>query len=102
VRADLTRFETVNFHFKVDGATEFAGGEAEVVETVDGEGGTAGDGLPVNRGKFRYFQTDTDVDLADVYETELEGVMANGKKTHWPNKKSMNDKLTIDPDISND
>lgn len=102
-RVDLSVYETINFHFKVDGAAEFVGGEAVDVETVDGEGGTdPEDELPVTRGRFRYEQLPADIDTAATYEVELECILANGKKVHFPNRKAENDTITLDPDLSED
>jgi hypothetical protein len=101
IRADLTAFVTLNFQIKVEGAPTVVTGVAVNVEVADGPGANQPDGLPLNRGKFRYEQVDGDVDTTSVYDVELECILANGKKVHFPNSKVANDKLTIDDDLDN-
>ena len=99
-RIDLTIYDTVKVHMKIDGAGTYVEGVVEVLEDTLGGGGVdPEDGLPVNRGKWRYAQVDGDVDTAGVYDVELECVLSNGKKVHFPSAKADNDKLTIDEDI---
>jgi hypothetical protein len=98
VRADLTIYEKVEISFKIPGALDGVGGQVVVLEQ-DGEETDPADGLPVNRGKWRYDQTDTDVDTSGGYKVELKGTLSNGKVIHWPNTAAANEALTIDPNI---
>jgi hypothetical protein len=100
-RADLTVYDAINFHFKVEGASVYVGGTAIDVETADGSGGIdPADGLPVNRGRFRYEQVPSDVDTAAIYNCELECILVDGRKVHFPNDKAEDDQITITNDLS--
>lgn len=104
VRVDLTVFDSIEFQFRLPAAdaVDVIGGPAVDVETVDGAG-TPGllfaiDGLPENRGRFRYEQVDADVDTSGIYNTELECVLGT-KKVHFPSKEAENDTLTLGHDL---
>jgi hypothetical protein len=81
---NLTVFETVNLHFKTAPSGPVQGG---VVAQANVD------------GTYVYEQIDTDVSVAGLYEVELECILANGKKVHFPNVKAENPKLTIDEDL---
>lgn len=98
VRMDLTVFESVEVHLKVAGATDGVGGVVTVLEQA-GEETDPSDGLPINRGKWSYAQTDADVDTTGVYKVELKCTLANGKVVHVPNTAGTNETVTIDPNI---
>jgi hypothetical protein len=100
-RADLTVFQTIRYQMKVPGANTFVGGTAVDIEKTEGAGQTAADGLPLNRGRWRYQQTDDDVDTSGGYAAELECVLANGKKVHFPSREQDNPTVTISNDIDN-
>lgn len=101
-RVDLRVFSTITFQMKVAGAQQWIGGAAVNIELAEGGGGTdPTDSLPVNRGKGRYVQTDGDVDTAATYVAEVECVLANGKKVHFPSRESANETVTIGNDLDN-
>jgi hypothetical protein len=100
-RADLTVFQTITFQMKLPAVSEVVEGVAECVETVDGPGALQPDGLPLNRGKWRYAQVDADVDTLGGFKVELECELANGKKVHFPSKEADNETITVEADLDN-
>ena len=90
---DLTVYESVTFQAAIDGSPAVIEGEVVVIEAeTDDE---------ADRGKWSYEQTDADVSVAGTYDVELECVLANGKKVHFPSAEADNPQLTIDTDLDN-
>ena len=89
---DLTVFETVTYQAKQDGSgtTPLFEGPAIVVQEETSN--------VADKGKWRYEQTDEDVSLSGGYKSELECVLPNGKKVHFPSAPAVTD-LTINPDL---
>ena len=87
---DLTVFETVTYQARQEPGAALIEGEVVVIQTETG--------LLADKGKWRYEQSDEDVSVAAGYKSELECVLANGKKVHFPSAASVVD-LTIVPDL---
>lgn len=102
-RVDLGQFTALMFRAKasVAGASVTVAGVAEDVETVDGSGGIdPDDGLPVNRGRYRYQQIAADTAISGLYEIELECALQDGRLVTFPNAKASNPTIQIDDDIA--